>query len=499
MMEKLRFEPIYCADKLRIVNPYGTVGIITLWSGVDYIERLLKKAGINLDSNTSPIAVIGTLYGNGLRDLLRNLLYNPQIDSLVLFGRNRSGSAEDLIAFFENGVEPIANSLRLPSCSFEGAEPVVIKGRNRIIDNLVTPEMFHRKPEIFFAGEPQSRGALEKIRSFFQNYRPNGLPTYSERIAVPLPDFSVSHYPSNPRTHTIWADDPLTAWKDLIHCLFFFGNPVELRKGKRRELQNVKVVVEHPEPVPDSDLVCYGFDPVYVRQYEDEFLSGKLLEDTSYTYGHRMRSYFGKDQIEDVIARLRNDPEDRRSYIVLWDPRRDLVRVEMESITSEESAPCLVSVFFRRYGGKLTLTATFRTHNALDAWLVNFHGLMALQRYVSSSVGMPPGAITVISHSISIDDGELDRAARIASEKEFRYRLDPMGYFRISIDGDAILVEYCHEDVVLKTYRSDKAARLQHEIARDGIVSEISHAIYLGRQLERAERCLKEGKEFIQD
>lgn len=489
-MEKLRFEPLYCGDRLKIINPYGTLGIITLWSGIDYIERTLRKAGVNLDPSSSPVAVIGTLYGNGLRELLRNLLYNPQIDTLVLFGRNRSGSAEDLIAFFEHGVEPIEASHGL-SFSFKDAKPVVIRGRKRVIDGLVTPEMFRRKPRVFFAGEPQARGVLDKVRRFLEEYRPDGSGDVAERLVVPLPVFQVAHYPSNPRAHTIWADDALTAWKDLIHTLFFFGNTVKLRKGERRELQNVKVIVEHPEPVPDYELSRYGFDPEYVRRYEREFLSKALPDDTSYTYGHRMRTYFGHDQVEKVISRLRDDPEDRRSYIVLWDPARDM--------ESEESVPCLVSVFFRRYGGKLTLTATFRTHNALDAWLVNLHGLMALQRYVASNVSMEPGAITVISHSISLDERELDRAERIASEKEFRYRLDPMGYFRISIDGDAILVEYCHEDVVLKTYRSDKAARLQHEIARDGVISEISHAIYLGRQLERAEQCLKTGKEFIQD
>ena len=112
---------------------------------------------------------------------------------------------------------------------------------------------------------------------------------------------------------------------------------------------------------------------------------------------------------------------------------------------------------------------------------------------------MPPGAISVVSHSISIDEAELDRAALIASEKEFRYRLDPMGYFRISLDSGEIVVEYRVDDITLKIYRSKKAAKLQHEIARDGIVSEISHAIYLGRQLERAERCLRDGTTFIQD
>ncbi len=489
------FIPLFCEDRVKVINPYGTIGIITLWSGIDYIIKKLSKAGILTDKSSTPIAVVGTLYGNGLRELLRNLLYNPQIDTLIIYGRNRSGSAEELIAFFQNGIEPVENS----SISYEslpdGTKPGIAKiiGTGRIIDDLVKPEMFPYPPEIFFAGEPQHEESLLKIKKILNSYSPRkGKPP--ERVVVPLPELKVSWYPSNPRTHTIWADDPLTAWKDLIHTIYHFGRPVVLKKGHRRELQNIKVVVEKPEPVPENLLKKYGFDPEKLAQYQKEFLSPEVSEDTTYTYGHRMMSYFKFNQIESVRNRLLQDPEDRKSYMVLWDPVRDL-----RNSNSVSGRPCLVSVFFRKFEDKLTLTATFRTHNALDAWLVNFYGLMALQRKVAEEVKMPVGAISVISHSISIDEAELDRAALIAEEKEFRYRLDPMGYFRISIDSGEIIVEYRIDDVTLKIYRGKKAARLQHEIARDGIVSEISHAIYLGRQLERAERCLKDGTTFVQD
>jgi thymidylate synthase len=87
----------------------------------------------------------------------------------------------------------------------------------------------------------------------------------------------------------------------------------------------------------------------------------------------------------------------------------------------------------------------------------------------------------------------------MASQRTFGYREDPMGYFRITLDGDAILVEHRHGDVTLKEYRHAKASRLQHEIARDGAVSDINHALYLGRQLERAEWCLRTGTPFVQE
>ena len=145
------------------------------------------------------------------------------------------------------------------------------------------------------------------------------------------------------------------------------------------------------------------------------------------------------------------------------------------------------------------MSATFRTHNALDGWLLNFYGLMAIQKWVSNRVKIPTGPITVISHSISIDPKELDRALTVVGKRKWKMHLDPMGYFRVTIDGDEILVEHRAEDVTLKEYRGRTAVSLQHQIARDVAVSNINHAMYLGRQLAKAEMALKEGREFVQD
>src|SRR5512139_904554 len=97
----MNFIPLYFKDKLTVINPAGTVGVLTLWSRVEYVLERFRQAGVDLAPETSPIAVFGTLYGNGLRELLRNLLYNPQIQTLLICGRNRSGSLEDLQAFFD--------------------------------------------------------------------------------------------------------------------------------------------------------------------------------------------------------------------------------------------------------------------------------------------------------------------------------------------------------------------------------------------------------------
>uniref|UniRef100_A0A7V4G6N0 DUF4346 domain-containing protein n=1 Tax=Desulfobacca acetoxidans TaxID=60893 RepID=A0A7V4G6N0_9BACT len=93
----------------------------------------------------------------------------------------------------------------------------------------------------------------------------------------------------------------------------------------------------------------------------------------------------------------------------------------------------------------------------------------------------------------------MGRALMVAGKRRGKMQLDPMGYFRVTLDGQEILVEHRLEDVTLKEYRGRTAVALQHQLARDLAVSDINHAMYLGRQLAKAEMALKEGREYVQD
>jgi thymidylate synthase len=334
---------------------------------------------------------------------------------------------------------------------------------------------------------------LERIREFFQNWS-NLTPEFDsglERREIPLPQISVSHFPSQPQAQTIVRDTPLEAWQELLFVLSRFGHPVKLAKGERLELQNVKVVVTRPGFEADAALRQHHFDPDKLRTYQRDFLRGEKGADETYSYGHRLRTYFQTDNLAACLQRLQADSEDRKAYLTLWDNRRDL--------TVSKGQPCFVALFCRRYDDALTLTATFRTHNALDAWVPNIYGLMAVQEFLACQLGLPFGPVTVISHSISIDRKELDRALALIGHRSFTIREDPCGYFRLSLDGAEILVEHRHGDVTLKEYRGRKAVHLQHQLARDLALSDLNHAMYLGRQLARAEECLRTGTEFEQE
>lgn len=519
MGDKLKFEPLYFGDKLTIINPYGSIGVVTLWSKVDYVIDRFRQAGVNLDPDSSPIAVFGNLYGNGLREMLRNLLYNPQIRVILICGYERSGSAKELVNFFELGTEPVSNALIRFITSFApsaqnsgrigykshpvhfmefeykfGDVPLRIKQTQRIIDPWVTRETFEKLENNVILerlGDPHKDETVDEIRKFFASFEPPPIPKIYHLTKVPLPEVEVQYFPSNPRGHVVVQDSILEAWKDVLHLLTRFGHRVTLKKGERLELQHVKVVVEKPHFESADKLQVVNLDPSKLKRYQEEILSGEIRPDETYNYGHRLRSYFNIDTLAACAERLKRDPEDRKSYVTLWDNTRDLGRVE--------GRPCLVSLYFRKFEGKLTLSATFRTHNAMDAYPMNLYGLMAIQQWVAKEAELTPGALVIISHSLGLDPKELDRAMLIIGKRPFKVRLDPMGYFRITLDGKDILVEHRFEDVTLKEYRGRKAERLQHEIARDVALSDINHAIYLGRQLARAEIALKEGREFVQE
>jgi thymidylate synthase len=499
----MEFIPLHFGDRLKIINPQGTIGVVTLWSKPDYVIERFREAGVDLDPATSPIAAFGTLYGNGLREMLRNLLYNPQIQTLLICGHDRSESRQELTNYFDKGLE-IVQEANISYLAEHGlvTNPYRIKGTRRIIDGLVQPELFKNKPRIEWLGDPTKTMILGKaddaeiltrMRVFFRNFENLEGPSEEsiKRMIRPLPQVETLYFPSNPRAQQIVQESPLDAWLELVFLITRFGRRVTLKKGERLELQNVKVVVEEPKPEDQSGLLAVNLDPGKIGTYYNKFLEGDLRSDEAYNYGNRLKKHFDLDAVEVLSDRLQADPEDRKCYFTLWDNKRDL--------NVKEGRPCFVSAFFRKFEDRLTLTATFRTHNAMDAWLLNLYGLMAFQEAVARKAGLTSGAITVISHSISIDPKELDRALMVAGKRKWKMHLDPMGYFRITLDGKEILVEHRFEDVTLKEYRGKTAVSLQHQIARDVALSDINHAIYLGRQLAKAEMALKDGREFVQD
>jgi len=221
------------------------------------------------------------------------------------------------------------------------------------------------------------------------------------------------------------------------------------------------------------------------------------------------------DTLSAAIDRLRANPETRHAYVSLWDNALDLAGERNGEAGDSTGAtrdpaegagsPCLTTLFFRGIGDELSLSATYRAHNLLTAWLRNVYGLMAIQRHVAERCGMEIGSITVVSHSLGIDPmSPRFGVARSLSEGwrrdddrdhetgKYSLREDPHGYFVVSVDecGRRIVVEHRFGGVLVKRYSSRHADALANEISGDMAVSLVSHALWLGRELARSEAIL---------
>lgn len=497
---RLRFEALYFEQRLSPINPEGDVGVVTLWSPVRAARRKLEAISPPLlDPAKSRIAVIANLYGDGMYAMFCNLLYNPQVRHLIAIGEDLGlPTAGELDAFLQDGLEA-ATMLGTEVTRVRGTQRVLPTGPGFDDERLRTSLSFHALGKLSRPGLGED---LLRLLDELPDHRDAAQP---ERLRVDVAGHShdYAYKPSDVGAHQVVRRRPLDCWQELVVRVMRFGRPVALSDGPRLELLNAKAVITEPVEEPEQALQSFGFDLTALTRYQRQILRPELPEGIDYTYGNRLRGYFedttgSADTLDTVIEALRHDQNTRRAYMTLWDNTADL--------DGDGSAPCLTTLFFRTSEDRLTLTATYRAHNLLSAWLMNVYGLIAIQRHVASAVGMAPGPVTVVSHSIGIDprsprfalgqaiaegwktDDDLDRQTG-----KYTLREDPNGYFVVSSDAErgVVVAEHRFGGALVKRYEAERALTIEREVAADMAISLPSHAMWLGRELTLSERALR--------
>jgi thymidylate synthase len=501
-LAEMRFEPLHYPELLHLINPMGDVGIVTLWTPRSTALRILKRTcPAILDPHHGRIAVISNLYGDGLYAMLCNLLYNPQVRHIVAIGeRLKVPTCTEIESLLANGVE---------ETTLLGARVMRISGTNRVLPAAGNFQVDRLRANLTFRylGEFSGGTAAAELPRYIDSLPAREPGRTGDRVKVDEQQLDVPMMPSDPIGHQVQRACPLDCWEELVTRCMRFGRRVTLRSGPRLELLNVKTVISQPAQEPADVLSKYGFSLSQFRDYQAKMFDAVLPHDLSmsgdersYTYGNRLRGYFdqgrhGRDTLATVIDALRMNPESRRAFISLWDTAADLAYAEKDA---ESGMPCLVTLYFRKVDERLTLTATYRSHNLLTAWLENVYGLMAIQGYVAEQIGMPPGQISVISHSLGIDprspyfriahsiseewktDEDVDRSSGKHSLRE-----DPNGYFRVTVDEQdwQIVAEHWFSGILIKRYTGDRAAKIERKIIGDMAVSLVSHGMWLAREL----------------
>ena len=218
-----------------------------------------------------------------------------------------------------------------------------------------------------------------------------------------------------------------------------------------------------------------------IHRYRGLLLDAQPTEGTKYTYGTRLRTHFGVDQLQQVIDKLRDDPTAASAVCSLWDVNDHV----------KGGSPCLNHLWFRLTETGLTLTATFRSHDLFGAWLLNAYGLRELQREVAAAIGEPVAELIIYSQSAHIYADCWEYIDRMDTKSVQRYD-DPCGYFLIEW-REGIQVTQISKNQS-RIYRGT-AKKIFQQIEADNPHISTSHALYLGYEINE---CFKTQNQYIQ-
>lgn len=134
--------------------------------------------------------------------------------------------------------------------------------------------------------------------------------------------------------------------------------------------------------------------------YLTQFVSSmRNFSDNGYSfngaYGFRWKKYYGYDQLDVIIKILRNNKEDRRCVLQMWDAHYDLG-------SSSKDVPCNTAVYFSiDSSNKLNMTVTNRSNDLIwGAYGANAVHFSILQEYIASSIGVDVGKYWQVSNNL---------------------------------------------------------------------------------------------------
>ncbi|VVB77018.1 Putative thymidylate synthase [uncultured archaeon] len=491
-----RHWPLFFAEQLAIGDERNPVSIVTLWSRKDSVTERVDKASYS---------VVGNLYtADGVSYMIRNILANPYTRHIILFGADMMKTGDVLTCLMEKGIDE-DNRIRSTNAFVHGAigkDNVELFRRNVTVHDLRHCQDMAKLQELVVRlNAEESRTAFAEPKYIVEEEKPvEGLDTGD--MAFRISGSCISE-----------------TWVKALDTVLKFG---EIKgtdyKIQSKEVLDLVSVIEGDEEALPSWLPVEEGGMMDKQTYIDKFFSAEKPANVDYTYGNRLfamkppsteylhgsRPFACSlprgmiNQIDVIEEKLRKDPLTRRAIAVTWNREKDIY---------SENPPCFIEAVWSVKEGRLHQTATFRSHDIYGGWLLNAYALRELQRRVSKNTEIPLGSMVILSISAHIYKNNWQEAEKIVeghyANRSVNVVQDKRGYFLINVDADTgeIVVKHMRNDSRESKYvfKDKDPERLLKRLANENLISDPYHAMYVGKEVQRARCLFDQGRKFVQD
>ncbi len=364
--------PILYHEILHVNNPEHHLGICTLWTERDVVDKLLSGLEYN---------VIGNLYSaQGINAMMRNIFANPNIRTIVIWGSEMSLSGHSLLMFKKNGVDKARK---------------IVGGRGEIEKEIPDEaiEEFRKYVEIV---DLRGKTAAEFRKKVEELSKENKTPFLPKPKVFPKSEPKLQVLPSEQTGFYVRGKTVAQTWLKLLNEIYKYGRPKYSRYSKDNEIKevlNMVAVVEDEDPDQIYFPEYLPFERAELEAYYAEIMTDREVPGVAYNYGMRMRKHFGVDQIQKMKELLKNRPTSKKMIAITTDPKLDWSRA------NKGDTPCLVMILGSVQDDRFFLTAHFRSHDMVHGWPRNTFALRKLQKDIADYAGLKMGYLTMISHS----------------------------------------------------------------------------------------------------